>query len=385
MKDFEVDINGIIETVQSALRESGLEDIADRVQRATNGIDTAVSGKEVEKAFPVGPHSSLSMSGVRSGDVWISAADEPVIRVRYRSRSSSLNQEEPFVAEQTDNGVELQVKGHGGSIEYRIVVPRDCSVSVHGLSSDIDVAGTNGGVELETASGDVKLEDVTGSITIRTVSGDIIGDRLNGPLQVHTTSGDVSVTESHHSGFDLYSVSGDFSIDTSAPRDARYAVNTTSGDLHLYVPGETGLSVKLNTSSGSVHSHLPVEIIQANKRHWEGNVNGGGAILEMRSSSGDLEIRRSSRLLDVPSTSSSPAATPASQSRPAPVTSVPTAPGTEPTELSTPTNAEPTLADLETGDDSTAPEPSGSSEILAALERGEISVDEAMRRLDEGS
>src|SRR5579859_5481719 len=130
MKDFQFDVDGIIETVQSALRDSGLDDIADHVRRATHGIDTGVSGKEIEKAFPVGPHSSLTLRTVRSGDVSVTAGDEDVIRVRFRSRSSKHSEEEPFVVEQSDNNVELRVKEHRGSNDYRISVPRDCRVSV---------------------------------------------------------------------------------------------------------------------------------------------------------------------------------------------------------------------------------------------------------------
>lgn len=383
MKDFEVDINGIIESVHSALRDSGLEDIADHMHRATNGIEAAASGKEVERSFSVGPQSSLAIGTMRSGDISITATEEPVIRVRYRSRSSNLNQEDPFVAEQTDNHVELNVKEHRGSTDFRVTVPRDCSILVRGLASDIEVSGISGRLELETASGDVSLEDVAGDITIRSVSGDVSGARLNGPFQVHTTSGDISVSESHLSRFDLHSVSGDFSIETSAPSDARFKVGTTSGDMRLFVPGDTGLSVKLDTSSGDVHSHLPVEIIQASKRHWEGTINGGGARLEMRSTSGDLEIRRSSRLSDMPP---SPAPTTEPVSPPAPRSDISPEPLVTIPEGPPPSiDPEPQIPDVVAVDDTPNLETKSASEILAALERGEISVDEAMRRLDEGS
>jgi hypothetical protein len=110
--------------------------------------------------------------------------------------------------------------------------------------------------------------------------------------------------------------------------------------------------VTLKTLSGDVRSELPADIIKAGRRNWQGRINGGGADVEMNSVSGDLRISRGAFGEATP-----PGSWPAAGGR----------------ESDHPSVAEPT-----------APEPSESDTvaILGALERGEITVEEAMARLD---
>jgi DUF4097 and DUF4098 domain-containing protein YvlB len=109
---------------------------------------------------------------------------------------------------------------------------------------------------------------------------------------MHSTSGDARITDSSLRDFNLHSVSGDFHLDTPLTSGEHYYANTVSGDLVLAIPEGTGVTVQMKTVSGEVHSNFAqAEVIKSGRRHWQGRINGGGANLEMHSVSGDLTIR----------------------------------------------------------------------------------------------
>jgi DUF4097 and DUF4098 domain-containing protein YvlB len=122
------------------------------------------------------------------------------------------------------------------------------------------------------------------------------GERLGhhreiaGALHGQSVSGDLEINRATLQSFDLQTVSGDIIVDTPLSTGQRYRAHTVSGDLRLRVPGDTGATIWLKTVSGSLRSSLPAQIQHADRRHWQGTINGGGAEVEMDSVSGDLTI-----------------------------------------------------------------------------------------------
>ena len=351
MKHF--DVEKIVASVQSAIDDL---DLPDDVPQGTTGrareseMDLS-AGQEVEKELQVGARPRLSIGNLHGGEISIRAGADSVIRVRTRRFGSKRTVDElPFEVTQEGSSISVRPRGkwHGSSVDYQLEVPRDCAVHVRGLNPDVDIEGTSAEVEVETVGGDVRVQDLSGACSIATVSGDISGRRLGGTLNVHTTSGDATVMESRLRRFTLHSVSGDFTVESSLTPDERYLVGTTSGDLRLLVSGNVGATVQMKSFSGEVVSELPTEVIKSSRRNWQGRINGGGAYLEMASMSGDLRIERGSdAAAEAPHYEGQPAATGA------------------PVQVA--------------ADEVTTPE---TRAILAALERGEVTVEEAMARLE---
>lgn len=357
MKDFGVD--KIIDSVHAAIGDLDVDAIVDEVHRSVgigrgSGMET-MSGAEIEREYQVGVRPELTVSNLHSGDISVHSHDEQVVRIRVNKYGSLRALDEmPFEVTQEGSALHLRPKGRyqTSSVDYRIEVPRDCSVRLSGINPDIEVEGTSG-VNVETVGGDVRVKDISGDCSIRTVSGDIAGSRLVGILNAHTTSGDTIVTESQLRRFSLHSISGDFSIETSLSLREHYLASTTSGDVRLLLSGDTGVTVLMKTFSGEVVSDLPTEVLKFSKRNWQGRINGGGAQLEMSSMSGDLFIERGAPVAD-----EAVADVVAAEQAVA--------------ETSTEVVEEDRVA--QRGDETGA--------VLAMLERGEISVEDAMARLE---
>ena len=334
----------------------------------------AAETSQNEERFEVGSGSELSVSNV-SGRTNVSAIDGSEIIVRYTKRGwgSKDPQNAQVEVSQSGNRVTIQTRMRGSgllnfsrsaAVEYDISVPRDCAVNLQSVSADTTLEGTRGDTGIRTVSGDVNIRNVAGDISITTVSGDVFGNGLVGTLIGRTTSGDTTVRTSKLRRFSLNSVSGDFSIETSLPENETSNAKTVSGDLTLLLPPSNGATVELRSVSGSVSCELPGEVIKAGRRHWQGRVNGGGAHVDMNSVSGDLVVRKGS-IEEVGYKSEGD--------------SEPRSSTAEDVSIQSP---ESTIADESDQDRPEAqPDQPELSDLLAAVERGELSIEDAMSRL----
>ena len=330
----------------------------------------------IEQQFTVDARPELSISNI-SGRIDIRAGDSSTISLRatkHGSPQAIANTRIEFRHE--GNRVRVETKGERSgllnlsrnvsSVDYELIVPRDCTVQAQAVSAEVRAEGLSAAISAQTVSGDVELTGISGDCQVTTVSGDATGRRITGALTLRTTSGDTNVRDSvlHH--FNLNSVSGDFAIESPLTVGQHYLAKTVSGNVRLLVPADVRATVQMKTVSGDVAPDLPAEVIKTGRRHWQGRINGGGATVEMNSVSGDLRIQYadgSPKGAVSPSTSvrSPDAAPPVPQEAPAVSSDLPI--------------PEPLVED--------APDtPADTGAILKALERGEITVEEAMVRLE---
>ncbi len=239
------------------------------------------------------------------------------------------------------------------------------SIHIQSASGDIRAAGLRGRAEIRTASGDVTVVRAADALTIRTANGDVQIDDIAGTLILHTASGDVHVQRSTLTACEMQTASGDLEIATSLAPAGSYEFQTVSGDIRLFVPQTTSAMLSWTTISGDLSSALPAER-QGGKRNGTLIVNGGGVAVRVKTVSGDCDLRIANDLPALLASPTSPvdAATVATarptQTSPFLVDNAPPAPREPEAEADTPPE---TLA------------------ILQSLERGELTIEEAMRQL----
>lgn len=304
-------------------------------------------GDPAEIRHAIGATGSFSLHNV-SGDVDIRANDTEEVRV-LASSSGGHQDVLPLVVQRSHGGLHIELEHGRGllgsrnprSVDFEVSVPRDARVAINGVSSDIDARGLGGEQSYRTVSGDLAITGHGGRMSLTTVSGDVelVADE---PLAVDltTTSGDVEITAPMLTSLQVKTVSGDTGIRAGFEAGPVHSVESVSGDLQI--TSSTGLTVELKRGldmTGSGGRQLVF--------------GDGSARMRFRSLSGDAEVG-------------------GTRSMKAKRGSIPQA-SQPPPPPEAPQPPESSAATRDTGE---------SLEILQALERGEIDVEEATRRLE---
>ena len=297
----------------------------------------------------IGQDGTFTLSFV-SGSIEVEANDTEEVYVKAKwEHGGDKHRELPLSVRRQDGALHIEADQrdgwfdfrHHGSMEFRVSVPRLARVDISAVSSDIESHQLMGDQTYKTVSGDIVVDGGGGRVSATTVSGDVqlLGAR---PVEanLNTTSGDIEAESSMFRPLRLRTVSGDMEIRGGFDTGPQHTVESVSGDLEIL--SKTGLTVE--TKKG----------LDFSKKNKEPQVVGdGGAHLKFRSLSGDLDLTGDRPTRSAPSWPTPPA---------------PPAPPAPPVRPEPPTPPTPNRED--------------SLDILRALERGEIDVEEASRRLE---
>jgi DUF4097 and DUF4098 domain-containing protein YvlB len=317
----------------------------------------------------IGERGSLTLK-ITSGDVRLRGVDAPLASVRATFEihaaseeeangifeesqlrvvraSGELSVEEPD--ERSSFGAQLgRLFGGRGHIDVNVEaeLPRAAELRLDGVSADVQVEGLRGEQRYGSVSGDLYLTDLGGSIRLKTVSGDVtLRATLPVAVRADAVSGDLRVIAPRLDAFRATTVSGDLELEGELGRAGEFRVDTVSGDVAVGLVGAASFEVRgLSTDINSDLDHR----IEGRLDRRRVVVGSGGPEFIFNSMSGDLAIRRPRRT--------------GGPRPPAP-----------PTPPAPPPPASP------------APSAKEQMAILQALERGEISVEEAGRRLAGGA
>lgn len=261
------------------------------------------------------------------GDVRIRGIDGDTVHVRS-THDLDLGH---LVVERDDHRLVLDAgrgAGHPRSGDLVIDVPASAEVVIEGDSVDVEVERLTGVQRFRTGSGDLRLHDVRGAVSAEVMSGDldIVAD---GPIQldIRIVSGDLAVQAGSIAALRATTTSGDVRVDGRFDGDGPYTIETVSGDVAIAPEGP--VRVDLRTVTGDISSDVPATSGDGRGRRSV-VVGSGGPTVDVRSTSGDVRIV-------------------AARARDA---------------------APPTVDD------------DPQLDVLQALERGEIEIDEARRRLE---
>ena len=170
----------------------------------------------------------------------------------------------------------------GGSIKVN-----QCAGQVKASTGggSIDLGEIGGKAEIETGGGSIRLTSATGSVHASTGGGSI---ELNGvpSAQAETGAGGIIAK---------------FVSTNGAPTDS--VLETSAGDITVYLSPDLKISIRaaIEVANGhSIHSDFPDLRVTTEGGDWgpksvsaEGNLNGGGPVLKVRTTTGDITFHRS--------------------------------------------------------------------------------------------
>jgi hypothetical protein len=185
-----------------------------------------------------------------------------------------------YNADLKTSGGNISVSDLGGTVHART---SGGNLSLGKISGDVDCATSGGEASLEEGLSSVRLASSGGSISVgravgpadlRTSGGNLRVDSSEGTLDARTSGGNVRATFKG-------ALKGDCDLDTSG------------GQVKAVVDSNAAFKLEASTSGGTVEaSGLTITLREGGHRRGSlaGDVNGGGPLLRLRSSGGDIII-----------------------------------------------------------------------------------------------
>ena len=205
----------------------------------------------------------------------------------------------------------------GGSIE---VHHANGKVIAETGGGSVEIISAMQGASIETGGGGIEVRQCTGTVKAQTGGGNIdLGD-LGGPAEIETGGGSIHLSsakghvhaQTGGGGIELYGVPS-ARVETGAggivvkfvktgapPSDSR--LETSAGDITVYIAPDVALSVRASVDLGNGHhitSDFPDIHVASEGDQWgprtltaEGKLNGGGPVLKVRTTTGDICFKR---------------------------------------------------------------------------------------------
>jgi DUF4097 and DUF4098 domain-containing protein YvlB len=177
------------------------------------------------------------------------------------------------------------------SHDFNIKVPHNCDLTLRTSTGDLNVKDVNGTLFIQTTSGDLNLENISGNLLTSSASGDIYVRGMEGKIGVRSASGDIRIENATLQELGVQTASGDITAQLKRVPEREFDVRTVSGDLRVTVPADARMTAEMTTVSGDLRCKLPHEIIsRSGRRNRSLIVNGGGPAARFHSVSGDVSV-----------------------------------------------------------------------------------------------
>jgi hypothetical protein len=229
--------------------------------------------EQIEETFAFAAGNRLSVTNT-NGDIFIEPWDreEALIIAKKRVKTRRGDPQEAL----DELRVEIDADGGGieidtyypswkklfgwsevsASVDYDIKVPR---------RANLNVRTTNGEVEIEGIEGEIRLRSTNGGLTVSDAAGSVSAGTTNGAIQVELDSVDAA---------------------------SEMEFETTNGGIRLYLPSNIQASLSARTTNGTIETDFPVTVSGTYRRNrLEGDINGGGPLVELRTTNGSIRIR----------------------------------------------------------------------------------------------
>jgi DUF4097 and DUF4098 domain-containing protein YvlB len=263
----------------------------------------------VEKTFAVQPGATLKVE-TQGGDITVRpGTDDEVrivarqtIRAKSEAEADALLEKLELVFNQEGAEVRVSAKyptrgaGFGSwppvSMDFEITVPTAINLVLRTSGGDVRVGDLTGRVDVRTSGGDVKLGRIDGTVQAGTSGGDVDLVQATGAADLHTSGGDIEI-ETVINMVKAATSGGDVSASFVGPLKGDCSLSTSGGDVEVKVAADAVFQLDASTGGGKIKAKglaLTIERGGVGQSRLGGKVNGGGPLLKLRTSGGDIEI-----------------------------------------------------------------------------------------------
>ena len=308
----------------TAVARAAAEGSFERTLKVTGPVELDVSTGSGHIDVRTGDSSTVRIRGTirASSGRWLSSDADAERRVRYLESNPPIEQSGNYVKIGHTEDRELM---RNVSISYDLVVPAETRLRSNTGSGSQSIAGLRGPVKADTGSGNLRIDDIGDELEAHTGSGNIEIRSVKGRLHAQTGSGPIRATDIA-GGFVATTGSGDVRLEQSSPGDGKvdtgsgtveihglrgglrvetgsggisvegdptgdWSLHTGSGGVVARVPSEAAFDVDAHTSSGHISTTHSIAVQgTVGRGELRGKVGQGGARLELRTGSGNIQI-----------------------------------------------------------------------------------------------
>jgi DUF4097 and DUF4098 domain-containing protein YvlB len=189
-----------------------------------------------------------------------------------------------IVDEQKGNRIELEVRTphlvffgiSRHSIRVELTVPRSSNLDLH------------------SGDGRISLAQVTGDLHLNSGDGAIEASGLDGRLNATTSDGHISV-QGRFDQLDLRTGDGriEAEVASGSKMQSAWSARTADGGVRLRLPQNFASDLDLRTGDGHITLDFPVTVSgRMSPSNIHGKLNGGGELLQVRTSDGSISLER---------------------------------------------------------------------------------------------
>lgn len=268
----------------------------------------AETEERINKSFAAEPGGKLVLD-VDFGSVEVTTSQKPevTIDVFRKVKRGEKADEEAFLKERpvtfAQDGKTITVQSRAtarnswrGSQrtegKYTISVPEQFDAQVRTSGGNVSIADLRGDVKAKTSGGSMKFTNLRGTLEGDTSGGNIRVADCDGPLMLHTSGGAIDINNAT-ARVDASTSGGNVSAQFATPIVDEVKLKTSGGNVTLSVAEKSAFDLDASTSGGSVKSDLPVQMEgKAKRTHLKGTVNGGGKPVVLRTSGGNVHVKK---------------------------------------------------------------------------------------------
>lgn len=194
-------------------------------------------------------------------------------------------------------------------IRIKVTVPRECNVDLLTRDGGITVGNLRGEMKARTETGTIFFRRIEGNIDAQAESGDVVVSRCTGSVNLRTVVGNVRTgmiggrarLETVNGNIELQTARGVVeAMTTEGDIEAGFAsiaggskITTKVGNINATINPDEAFSIQAKTRWGKVRNQLAIQTERggSGRRHLEGDFNGGGPLIELRSGGGSVSIK----------------------------------------------------------------------------------------------
>jgi len=278
---------------------------------------------EITDSFAVKPGGTLNFDSDLA-NVEITTSETNTLRADFTrefkvgnaQEADALRQKLDVQMTKTDNDVKITVRWAGDRndrelrkvhVSFRIAMPRKFNLDLRTVGSARigDVDGTvkavmrGGSIQLHNVAGPVKARADGGSVSIQDIGGDLdaianggsvtVG-HTNGKVMARANGGSVAIAEATDA-IDAKAAGGSVAAYISKQPRGDSRLIAEAGNVELRLPESIAINVDASCSAGHLSSDFSL-LGHADNEHWKGTMNGGGPLVMVRASAGNVYLRK---------------------------------------------------------------------------------------------